>query len=81
MTLTDLEKEAIEALLQLAADTDRALDESEDQGDVTLIDGDRFNEMCSALDRLEALPDDRPGYIMGAQAKAAWALRRLIGER
>ncbi|OEZ46736.1 hypothetical protein JAB1_46740 [Janthinobacterium sp. MP5059B] len=33
-----------------------------------------FDELSAAMDKLESLPDDQPGYVMGPAAKAAWAL-------
>jgi len=40
-----------------------------------------FVAMSDALDALDELPDDQPGYTMSEPAKARWALRGLIGQR
>jgi hypothetical protein len=34
-----------------------------------------FDALSEAMDKLDALPDDRLGYVMGPAAKAAWALK------
>lgn len=38
-----------------------------------------FDELSAALDILDELPDDKPGYVLGGAAKAAWALNGIIG--
>lgn len=42
---------------------------------VTQLDFDRLSK---ALDALDELPDDKPGYVLGGAAKASWALRDII---
>ncbi|MFP3637281.1 hypothetical protein, partial [Bacillus sp. SIMBA_033] len=37
--------------------------------------------VCAVMDRLEELPDDRPGYTMDAPGKTEWALRNLLDAR
>lgn len=39
-----------------------------------------FDELSDALDLLDELPDDKPNYVLGGAAKAAWALRDIIGD-
>lgn len=89
--MRDLQKEStavIESLLVLTAATFHALDDSEERSvvgvaeDVSeyVIDSAGYDAMSAALDTLEALPDDRPGYVMGPAAKARWALRNLLGD-
>lgn len=39
-----------------------------------------FDELSDALDLLDELPDDKPGYVLGGAAKAAWALHDIIGD-
>ena len=39
-----------------------------------------FDELSDALDLLDELPDDKPDYVLGGAAKAAWALHDLIGD-
>jgi len=43
------------------------------------IDAVYFGELSDALDTLDELPDDQPGYVMNGPAKAEWALRHLAG--
>lgn len=38
-----------------------------------------FDALSKALDALGELPDDKPGYTLSGAAKAAWALRDLVG--
>lgn len=38
-----------------------------------------FDALSKALDALDELPDDKPGYTLSGAAKAAWALRDLVG--
>lgn len=77
--MTEQQKTAIRALLDLARATYLAVDDGEE-----LNDGKVVLEACdakaveSALEALEAFPDDRPGYVMAGPAKAAWALRDLL---
>lgn len=75
----EVEVRAIEGLLQLAYAAWCAADDSEEMQDGThVIDGENFQAVCKALDALNELPDDQPGYTMGEAAKARWALRRLL---
>ncbi|SUW10769.1 Uncharacterised protein [Bordetella bronchiseptica] len=39
----------------------------------------QFEQLGEALDLLDELPDDQPGYSMGPSNRAEWALRRLLG--
>lgn len=36
------------------------------------------NELSAALDALDELPDDQPGFAMTGPARAEWALRELL---
>lgn len=76
---TELEFEAIGALLALCYASWNACDNAEEiaQGNM-LIPEHNYQELDVALTRIEALPDDQPGYVMEAAAKARWALRRLF---
>lgn len=71
-------------LIELARTVNLALDDSEemegDHGRQHVIDGQHFDDVCEALARLEALPDDKPGAAMGPSQKAQWALRGLLTE-
>lgn len=83
VVLTTLEAQAIEGLLKVAYATYNAADNSHshenDFGrDAISIPEDYFEEVSDALDELDKLPDDCPGYTMAEPAKARWALRRLI---
>lgn len=77
--LTAQERHVIEALLDLAYKAWCLADDSEDMGDSHNVEAADFDALSNALDVLQALPDDQPGYTMGEAAKARWALRRLIG--
>lgn len=46
--------------------------------DSVLIDVAYAEPLSDALNELDKLPDDRPGYTMEAAARAEWALRRLL---
>lgn len=80
--LTDDARAVITMLINLARTTYHALDNSEectgDDGRFHAIGGPEFDEMSDALDALEELPDDRPGYTLAAPGKAEWALRALL---
>lgn len=70
----------VELLLTLAPEVDRAVDDSEErQGDdgerVHMLTSTATDALTAALDALEELPDDQPGYTMGPAARARWALR------
>lgn len=39
-----------------------------------------YDRLNTALECLEELPDNQPGYVMDAPAKARWALRELFGD-
>ena len=77
-----VERGVIENLLALTSAVFQALDNSEerdgDDGREHAIDATWFDPVCAALDKLDALPDDQPGYTMDAPAKAEWALRKLF---
>jgi len=42
------------------------------------VDRRDFDKVSEALDALDELPDDQPGYVMEAAAKARWALRGIL---
>jgi hypothetical protein len=83
--LTASERRAIVVLLNLAGTAWHAIDNSEMRGassveqgeDEHVIFGPEYAPLEKALDALDALPDDRPGYVLAGAAKAEWALRRL----
>lgn len=54
-------------------------DTADDGGDELRTDRASFDTLSAALDKLDELPDDQPGYVMEGPAKAAWALRALLG--
>lgn len=66
----------IEMLLEVARLAHDAMDNTEDDGKGLHWNKDDFNALSQAMDKLEALPDDQPGYTMGPAAKARWAMRR-----
>lgn len=82
MKLTDDQRRVIEMLISLARTAHHALDNSEeragkDRTEFVLTDP-WYRELSDALDALDALPDDKPGYALGAAGKAEWALRELL---
>ena len=81
---TVTEYTAIQWLLNVAQRVHLALDDSEelqgDQGRQHAIDGQHFDDVSTALERLEELPDDKPDVTMGPAQKAEWALRRLLAD-
>ncbi|MBS7457716.1 hypothetical protein [Coralloluteibacterium stylophorae] len=73
------ESVVIAALVQVARAAHLLCDNTEDDGSDLRVERNDFSVLSGALDVLDALPDDRPGYVMGPAAKAEWALRRLKG--
>ncbi|MGS1064163.1 helix-turn-helix domain-containing protein [Burkholderia glumae] len=78
---TPSERAVIDMLIALARATFLALDDSEevvgDDGPQHIIDSRNFDAVSDALDALNELPDDKPGYTLDAGGKAKWALRNL----
>ena len=65
-------------LIALATAIHFALDDSEEIADGKhLIEADHIEKLLAVIDRLDALPDDKPGYTMDFPDKAQWALRDL----
>lgn len=73
--------EVIESLLQVAYAAFTLADDTEDDGESLTVTRSDFYALSAALDRLDELPDDQPGYVMECAAKARWALRGLIDQR
>ncbi|MFT4243522.1 MAG: hypothetical protein QM569_14715 [Acidovorax sp.] len=80
--LTPAEVGVIRALIELARVTFRAFDDSEefegDDGRCHSISSQDFDDVEKAIDVLDELPDDKPGYAPAPYGKAQWALRRLL---
>ena len=76
------QRRVIVDLLNVARETFNALDDSEERegadGREHVINSVCFDFVCQALDRLEQLPDDKPGQTLSAAGKAEWALRALL---
>ena len=74
--------DVVAKLITLAHATNIALDDSEeregDDGREHAVSSFNFDAVCRALDALEELPDDKPGYALDAAGKACWALRDLL---
>lgn len=83
--LSHAELGVIRALIALARATFLALEDSEefegDHGRCHSIDGQAFDDISEALDALDELPDDRPGYRLAPYGKAQWALRRILSQK
>lgn len=71
----------IESLLSVAYAAWNLADDTEDDGDSLTVARADFDALSTALDQLDDLPDDQPGYVMECAAKARWALRGLIDQR
>lgn len=78
--LTADELRVVEDLIELAYRSWRMCDDTEDRGapDELIAARDSWDRLAAALDKLDDLPDDQPGYVMEAAAKARWALRRIL---
>jgi hypothetical protein len=80
MKLSQLEQQALDALLEFAEVSYFAFEDSEEAADSegrTAIEKDHMEKVWVALDKLDDLPDDQPGYTMGPIAKVQYALRFL----
>jgi hypothetical protein len=78
--MNELERRAIIALIEVArASMDMAENtEHEIDDDEITVQREDFSALNAALDLLDGLPDNRPGYVMSGAARAEWALRRLL---
>jgi len=73
-----MDKDSIIAmLLDVVRRAHAAMDNTEDDGEGLHWNRDDFDALSAAMDKLDDLPDDRPGYVMGPAAKADWALQQL----
>ena len=74
----------IRILLKVAKCAESMADNSEEMegedGRIHVGTAADFDELSDALDLLDELPDDNPGYVLGGAAKAAWALHDIIGD-
>lgn len=77
--LSDIERTAITGLIAVARAAFNVADDAEDDGDCVKVDRTNASTLGDALDALDELPDDQPGYSMGPSNKAEWALRRVLG--
>ena len=72
----------IRLLIDVARAAFHALDNSEERegADYTefVLTDPWYHELSDALGGLDALPEDKPGYTLGAAGKAEWALRELL---
>lgn len=75
----------IEMLLRVARAAHRAADDSEEllteYGIEHRISSADFENLAEALDALEELDDDKPGYALNGPGRAEWALRDLLSEQ
>jgi hypothetical protein len=65
----------VDMLLDVVRLAHDAMDNTEDDGNGLHWHKPDFDALSEAIDKLDALPDDQPGYVMGPAAKARWALR------
>ena len=72
----------IRRLLKVAEHAESMADNSQeieaDDGLGVFVQQQDFEELSDALDLLDELPDDKPGYVLGGAAKAEWALRDVL---
>ena len=74
--LTDAERGVIRTLCQFTSEAFTALDDSEDiEG---LMHGVDVAQVLPLIEKLQGLPDDKPGLTLAPGGKAEWALRRLL---
>ncbi len=78
VALNDLERKAVAGLLAVARAAFNVADDAEDDGDHIKVGRADAEALGAALDTLDELPDDQPGYAMGPSNKAEWALRRVL---
>ncbi|MBI3146346.1 MAG: hypothetical protein HYZ18_14060 [Pseudogulbenkiania sp.] len=75
-------RDVVTKLIVLASEVYLALENSEElcgeDGRFHKIDSIEFDAVCTALDALDDLPDDKPGYALGPAGKAEWALRAMF---
>jgi len=80
--ITTLQRQAIGGLFAVADAAYFALEDCEEVAggpDVEYrIEANHYIDLCAALDALEELPDDKPGYTLSEPARAEWALRDLL---
>jgi hypothetical protein len=77
--LTDVQLAALRALIVVAAAAHHAANESEIlHGGEARIGARDFQALSDALDQLDALPDNRPDYVLAGAALAEWHLRDLL---
>ncbi|AOJ81173.1 hypothetical protein WS86_11500 [Burkholderia savannae] len=81
-SLTDEHQSVIRALIDLLAAVETAFDDSEERGGTKerhhVIDAYSFDAVCGELDKLDELPNDKPGEELDAAGKAKWALRAIL---
>lgn len=71
----------IRLLLEVAGCAETLADGVMDDGNgLHIMFAPDFDKLSEALDALDGLPDDKPGYTLSGAAKAAWALRDLVGD-
>lgn len=74
-------RDVIAKLVALTRAVNIALDDSEERDGIDgrehVIGSVNFDAVCDALEALEELPDNKPGWAMNAADKAEWALRHL----
>lgn len=71
----------IRLLLKVAGCAETLADGVMDDGNgLHIMFAPDFDELSEALDALDGLPDDKPGYTLSGAGKAAWALRDLVGD-
>ena len=72
----------VQMLLSVARAAYRAADDSEEllteDGVEHRIGAADFEDLCEALDALDELPDDKPGYTLNGPGRAKWALRDFL---
>lgn len=71
-------KTVVGPLIAIARTVEEAFDGNE-EGTWLRITDDQAARLSELLDQLDSLPDDKPGYTLGAAAKAEWAIEMALG--
>lgn len=65
----------LQAMATVVNRANQAMEDTADDGEILTVNRESFMALERAMQVLDELPDDRPGYTMGPAGKALWALR------
>ena len=73
----------IDLIGEFGAAVDRMIDDCETSGpvgaEVHVVEGHHLDQVSELLERIEALPFEEPGVILGPGAMLQTALKRMLG--